>query len=242
MKKNLLVLFFCFLFLVACAFAPQPIVSPDNLNDLPVTNLNLISAPVITDFGQCVAAGNPVMESYPRQCRIATGQVFTEIISQPNLNQISPPKETACKNECGNGICQDVRCFAATGCPCPEDIKNCPQDCLNSQPADSANGYIKGKVSIGPICPVQRADQPCAIPETVYTSRSILAYPLDKPETYISTSFDKTGSYTLELPAGQYILKIIGNAIERSPELPKEITVVAGQTVNFDFSIDTGIR
>ncbi len=33
----------------------------------------------ITNFEQCAAAGNPVMESYPRQCR-ADGQTFVEEI------------------------------------------------------------------------------------------------------------------------------------------------------------------
>ena len=35
----------------------------------------------ITNFEECVAAGNPVMESYPRQCRTEDGQTFTEVIS-----------------------------------------------------------------------------------------------------------------------------------------------------------------
>jgi hypothetical protein len=36
----------------------------------------------ITSFQQCVDAGYPVMESYPRKCRIPGGQIFTENISQ----------------------------------------------------------------------------------------------------------------------------------------------------------------
>jgi len=32
----------------------------------------------VTNFDECVAAGNPVMESYPRQCRSADGQLFVE--------------------------------------------------------------------------------------------------------------------------------------------------------------------
>jgi len=36
----------------------------------------------ITSFEECVAAGNPVMESYPRQCR-ADGQLFVEDIDEP---------------------------------------------------------------------------------------------------------------------------------------------------------------
>lgn len=36
--------------------------------------------PAITNFDECVQAGNPVMESYPRQCRTQDGQTFTEDI------------------------------------------------------------------------------------------------------------------------------------------------------------------
>jgi hypothetical protein len=44
----------------------------------------------ITNFTECAAAGNPVMESYPRRCN-ANGQTFTEEVgSNPNINLISP--------------------------------------------------------------------------------------------------------------------------------------------------------
>lgn len=36
----------------------------------------------ITNFEECAAAGNPIMESYPRQCA-ANGQTFTEEITVP---------------------------------------------------------------------------------------------------------------------------------------------------------------
>lgn len=32
----------------------------------------------ITNFDQCVAAGYPVMESYPRQCTLPGGRFFVE--------------------------------------------------------------------------------------------------------------------------------------------------------------------
>jgi eight-cysteine-cluster-containing protein len=37
----------------------------------------------ITSFEECVAAGNPVMESYPRQCRAEDGQLFVENLEDP---------------------------------------------------------------------------------------------------------------------------------------------------------------
>lgn len=39
--------------------------------------------PQITSFEECVDAGNPVMESYPRQCA-ANGQTFVEEIEEPS--------------------------------------------------------------------------------------------------------------------------------------------------------------
>ncbi len=35
----------------------------------------------ITNFEECIAAGNPVMESYPRQCMTPEGETFTEEIN-----------------------------------------------------------------------------------------------------------------------------------------------------------------
>jgi hypothetical protein len=35
---------------------------------------------VVTNFEECGALGNPVMESYPRQCRTADGKLFVEDI------------------------------------------------------------------------------------------------------------------------------------------------------------------
>ncbi|MFA6042717.1 MAG: hypothetical protein WCV85_00505 [Patescibacteria group bacterium] len=40
-------------------------------------------APTISNFTECAAAGNPVMESYPRQCN-ANGQNFVEVIVNTN--------------------------------------------------------------------------------------------------------------------------------------------------------------
>lgn len=34
----------------------------------------------VSSFEECVAAGNPVMESYPRQCRSQSGELFVEVV------------------------------------------------------------------------------------------------------------------------------------------------------------------
>ena len=49
----------------------------------------------ITNFEECVAAGNPVMESYPRQC-MADGQTFTETIYTGIEEALSFAENTEC--------------------------------------------------------------------------------------------------------------------------------------------------
>ncbi|MBR9681297.1 MAG: hypothetical protein GOV00_00685 [Candidatus Altiarchaeota archaeon] len=49
--------------------------------------------PEATNFEECVAAGNPVMESYPRQCRTPEGTTFVEQVSVQNHAETSDPTE-----------------------------------------------------------------------------------------------------------------------------------------------------
>lgn len=66
---------------------PLPPVGNENANVVTITN-----------FEECVAAGNPVMESYPRQCR-AGDQIFAEDIGneleKTNLITIDSPRPNA---------------------------------------------------------------------------------------------------------------------------------------------------
>jgi hypothetical protein len=58
-------------------------------------NTNVVT---ITNFEECAVAGNPVMESYPRQCN-ANGQTFTEYIGneleKTDLIKIDSPRPNA---------------------------------------------------------------------------------------------------------------------------------------------------
>jgi hypothetical protein len=42
----------------------------------------------ITDFESCVAAGNPVMESYPEQCADGKGNTYTRVIAAPEAKDM----------------------------------------------------------------------------------------------------------------------------------------------------------
>lgn len=70
----------------------------------------------INSFEDCVNAGYPVMESYPRQCRSADGRVFIETLNETE------------RFFCGDGICLEGAC-AGFNCRAGETRFTCPQDC-----------------------------------------------------------------------------------------------------------------
>lgn len=83
----------------------------------------------VQSFEDCVAAGLPVMESYPRQCKVPNGPSFTEVLSEEEQRKLVPPDRQSSELEsCGDGICQSIVC-QAIGCPIPETPQNCPMDC-----------------------------------------------------------------------------------------------------------------
>ncbi|MDD4353868.1 MAG: hypothetical protein PHN56_05420 [Candidatus Nanoarchaeia archaeon] len=62
----------------------------------------------ITNFEECVAAGNPVMESYPRQC-MANGVNFAEEIEMCGAMSIDQALITVQTSDCANeGILSGV--------------------------------------------------------------------------------------------------------------------------------------
>jgi hypothetical protein len=66
----------------------------------------------ITSFEECAAAGNPVMESYPRQCRSQDGQLFVEDIS--NENPVEHPRimDPRLGDGCVAAGCSGVLCVS----------------------------------------------------------------------------------------------------------------------------------
>lgn len=61
----------------------------------------------VTNFEECVAAGNPVMESYPRQCRTKDGRLFVEEVAMQVPN---PPQGVVVGEGCAIGGCSAQLC------------------------------------------------------------------------------------------------------------------------------------
>src|SRR5688500_3334672 len=72
---------------------------------------------------------------------------------------------------------------------------------------DEAPGTLEGKVTIGPICPVEREGLPCPVPPEAYAARKILI--LDSPSRRLieTVSIGSDGRYQVTLQPGLYIVE-----------------------------------
>ena len=105
----------------------------------------------------------------------------------------------------------------------------------------NSNGTLTGNVSIGPLCPVE----PCSISHdqivAAYVARPITI--TTEGGTFVgSVIADPDTGYSISLRPGTYVVDTRHQGIGGSRELPKTITIHAGETVRVDISIDTGIR
>lgn len=107
---------------------------------------------------------------------------------------------------------------------------------------NALSATIKGKVTVGPICPVERLNSPCPVPPEAYTSRQIILYAANGTTEIKRMNFTSTGTYSFKVSPGTYVLNIPQQGIGGSQGLPKTITVTSGETPEYDFPIDTGIR
>ncbi len=106
-------------------------------------------------------------------------------------------------------------------------------------------GTLTGKVSIGPLCPVEPCP-PGAYPPNPYLSRELIftpkggGRPADLP-FYAKLQAD--GSFEAELPAGKYEVTLSDcNFLGCNYALPKNVNIEANKTTEMDIDIDTGIR
>ena len=76
-------------------------------------------------FKECAEQGGAILKSFPAQCVSRDGKRFIE---DEGGSRSRGGAGRACKDECGNGQCEEMVCMAI-GCPCAETHQSCPQDC-----------------------------------------------------------------------------------------------------------------
>jgi hypothetical protein len=136
-------------------------------------------------------------------------------------------------------LCPDGSAVGRVGPKC--EFAPCPTP-SPSATTQAGTAVIKGKVTVGPICPVEQLNSPCPVPPTAYTSRQIILYSADGTTEIKRMNFTPDGTYQFEVPPGTYVLNTPKQGIGGAKGLPKTITVISGETSEYDFPIDTGIR
>ena len=103
-------------------------------------------------------------------------------------------------------------------------------------------GVLRGKVTIGPLVPVERPGVEYEIPCEVYEVRKIMIYDKNHNKLVKQVDIDCGGSYRTELEPGFYVVDINRIGIDHSPEVPMKIEIKPRETIQLNIDIDTGIR
>lgn len=106
-------------------------------------------------------------------------------------------------------------------------------------------GILEGRISIGPICPVE-TDPPD--PGCLPTAETYKAYPVavwtaggKRKIIQINPAID--GSYTTDLEPGKYLIMLENDRSNiGSSNLPVEVIILSDHITTLNIDIDTGIR
>ena len=110
----------------------------------------------------------------------------------------------------------------------------------------TGNGVLKGKISIGPICPVETIPpRPECLPTRVtYNAYATAVWTSDKKNMLKTIVPNDDGTYQIDLPAGDYILDYVTPRTfgAGGSNLPSAFSIADKDTLTLNVSIDTGIR
>jgi hypothetical protein len=108
------------------------------------------------------------------------------------------------------------------------------------------SGVLKGKISIGPLCPVERIppDPACLPTMETYKAWATAVWTLNKKTKLATLNPKLDGTYQNVLPAGDYIIDFDVDLTGRigGSNLPTIISIANMDTTIFNINIDTGIR
>ncbi|MFQ5708785.1 MAG: hypothetical protein ACE5HO_15115 [bacterium] len=107
---------------------------------------------------------------------------------------------------------------------------------------ETPEGIVKGQVIVGPARPVLRKNEPPPAMSKWYQIRKVMIYRKGQKTPVAEAALDANGYFKLSLEAGLYVVKMNLAGIERSADLPQEIVVRPGKTVEIRIDVDTGMR
>ena len=107
-------------------------------------------------------------------------------------------------------------------------------------------GVLKGKISIGPLCPVERIppDPACLPTAETYRAWATSIYTVKEKLKYATLIPNLDGTYEIELPIGDYFIdySVVRVLWVGKSNLPAPISITKNDTTTFNINIDTGIR
>ncbi|MCX6779810.1 MAG: hypothetical protein NT034_01365 [Candidatus Magasanikbacteria bacterium] len=111
----------------------------------------------------------------------------------------------------------------------------------NSPPQTNKSG-VKGVVTLGPTCPVERIPPvPACASKPYQTQIQVMAVGSSKNSPFTTVDTNASGEYSVSLPPGKYALQPVGGSVLPRCET-KEITVVKNIVQEINLICDTGIR
>jgi hypothetical protein len=117
--------------------------------------------------------------------------------------------------------------------------------CSQQQILTADSGILKGKISIGPICPVETVPllPQCMPTAETYKAWQISVWNIGKTRIIADIEPELSGDYSIKLPDGRYVIdfKTTANRIGNN-NLPIEFSIQKPDTTKLNVSIDTGIR
>jgi Carboxypeptidase regulatory-like domain len=100
-------------------------------------------------------------------------------------------------------------------------------------------GTIRGAVLLAPTCPVESIESPC--PGRPLADVRVLVVD-DEGNVRASTMSDDDGSFALDVAPGTYVLTASIHEDPARSVKPVRVDVVAGEVVQSDVVVDSGIR
>ena len=104
-------------------------------------------------------------------------------------------------------------------------------------------GFLEGKVTIGPLCPVETVppDPACLPSQDTYNAWPIVIWTADKKTKIAAIDPDLNGNYLVDLPIGNYLIDL-DKQHRFNMSLPALIIIKPYETSLLNIDIDTGIR
>jgi len=104
-------------------------------------------------------------------------------------------------------------------------------------------GFLEGKVTIGPLCPVETdpPDPACQPTQETYNNWPIVVWTADKRTKIATIKPDLHGNYKIDLPEGTYLIDLDKQHMF-GKNLPVFIDIKSNEIIILNIDIDTGIR